>query len=82
MRTKAIKKNEIPGKTISKRDRQIYEILKGFSYSYDECIEVIDDENAYANGNNLRRAIQYFIALHGFGMDVTIRGDRVFVIKK
>lgn len=46
--------------------------------------EVVDYGNLHANGNNLRRSFQRVITESGFNhlMDVTIRGNRVFLVWK
>ena len=47
------------------------------------CIEVIDNEGLWANSNNFRRSFQSYVDSHRLRsrITVTIRGNRVFLIK-
>ena len=84
---KVIDRKDIPEsyKTENKRKRnndgRLLHVVLEFNSNDTDCIEVFAD--GYANGNNLRRAIEQYI--DAFGLDkinVTIRGNRVFLLKR
>lgn len=83
---KTIKKKEIPAANIpvnSKIKRElIKETVENFRRSSAKNIEVIDDEKLWANSNNFRRSFQSYIDHHEIeSVQVTIRGNRVFLMK-
>lgn len=83
---KTIRKNEIPKARI-KVDTKIKralieETVENFKKSSARNIEVIDDEGLWANSNNFRRSFQSYIDRHSINsVSVTIRGNRVFLMK-
>lgn len=83
---KTIKKKEIPMpylKVNSKIKRAlIKETVENFKRSSAKNIEVIDDEGLWANSNNFRRSFQnYLDNNYIITISVTIRGNRVFLMK-
>lgn len=63
---------------------QVRKTVMNFIESSAICIEVIDNEGLWANSNNFRRSFQSYVDGHRLRsrVIVTIRGNRVFLIKK
>ena len=81
----SIDKKDVPKKT--KRANigfgdVVSKTVHNFMASDDECIELIDDTGIWANSNNFRRSFQSYLDDHNIKkVNVTIRGDRVFLLK-
>ena len=87
MTIKTLNINEIPPSRICVdkkiKKKIIVETIDSFKRSSAICIEVIDDEGLWANSNNFRRSFQsYLERYHHDSILVTIRGNRVFLIKR
>lgn len=81
--------SEVPPMYLRANNRKLQaitvkETIQNFIRSSRKCIEVIDDEGLWANSNNFRRSFQHYVDYHGYrkSIEVTIRGNRVFLIKK
>lgn len=63
---------------------QVRRTVEEFVQSSAICIEVIDNEGLWANSNNFRRSFQSYVDSRRLRsrIIVTIRGNRVFLIKK
>lgn len=63
---------------------QVRKTVMSFIESGAICIEVIDNEGLWANSNNFRRSFQAYVDSRRLRsrIIVTIRGNRVFLIKK
>lgn len=63
---------------------QVCKTVMNFIESSAVCIEVIDNEGLWANSNNFRRSFQAYVDSRQLRscITVTIRGNRVFLIKK
>lgn len=85
MIVKRIKTENIPLKQKGysrTKGKEIEKIVENFKKSNANSIEVIDDENLWDNSNNFRRGFQRYLNSHYItAIAVTIRGDRVFLIK-
>jgi len=62
---------------------QVRKTVEDFVQSSAICIEVIDNEGLWANSNNFRRSFQSYVDSRRLRsrIIVTIRGNRVFLIK-
>ena len=62
----------------------VEETVQNFVRSSRKCVEVIDDEGLWANSNNFRRSFQSYVDSRRLRscITVTIRGNRVFLIKE
>jgi hypothetical protein len=83
---KTIKAKEIPSANIRTNSRLkkciVKDTVESFKRSSARNIEVIDDEGLWTNSNNFRRSFQAYLNAHDItSMYVTIRGNRVFLIK-
>lgn len=82
---KRIKTEDIPLKQKGysrTKGKEIKKIVDDFIKSTANSIEIIDDENLWDNSNNFRRSFQRYLNAHCItAIAVTIRGDRVFLIK-
>lgn len=84
---KTIKAREIPAPNVHVNSRLKKRVVKdtidSFKRSSARNIEIIDDEGLWANSNNFRRSFQSYIDAHDItSITVTIRGNRVFLIKE
>ena len=60
----------------------VKDTIESFRASSANAIEVIDDEHLWANSNNFRRSFQSYLNNNNItSAFVTIRGNRVFLIK-
>jgi len=65
------------------KKRIVKDTVQNFTRCSAQCIEVIDDEKLWANSNNFRRSFQNYLDINCIeSMTVTIRGNRVFLIKE
>lgn len=66
------------------QSKQVCQTVKDFIDSNMISIEVIDNEGLWANSNNFRRSFQSYVDSRRLRsrIIVTIRGNRVFLIKK
>lgn len=85
MIVKRIKTEDIPLKQKGykrTKGKEVKKIVDNFIKSTANSVEVIDDENLWDNSNNFRRGFQMYLNSHNItAVAVTIRGDRVFLIK-
>lgn len=85
MIVKRIKTEDIPLKQKGykrTKGKEVKKIVDNFIKSTANSVEVIDDENLWDNSNNFRRSFQRYLNAHYItAIAVTIRGDRVFLIK-
>ncbi|MBR5355768.1 MAG: hypothetical protein IK121_02480 [Lachnospiraceae bacterium] len=81
----------IDRKDIPKKTKRVGPVLgdlvsttvNAFIASEHECAEIVDDWGVWANSNNFRRSFQSYLDDHNIKqIMVTIRGDRVFLIKE
>ncbi len=84
---KTIKVRDIPPMNIpinaKEKARLVRETTENFLRSSSKSIELIDDEGLWANSNNFRRSFQSYLDNHYIeSAFVTIRGNRVFLIKR
>ena len=86
MIVKRIKTEDIPLKQKGysrTKGKEIKKIVDDFIKSTANSIEVIDDENLWDNSNNFRRSFQRYLNTHYItAIAVTIRGNRVFLVKE
>lgn len=89
MIVKRIKAGDLPQKyerrekNKKQQSTQVRRTVEEFIQSSAICIEVIDNEGLWANSNNFRRSFQSYVdsrRLRSY-ITVTIRGNRVFLIK-
>jgi hypothetical protein len=66
------------------QSKQVCQTVEDFIDSSMISIEVIDNEGLWANSNNFRRSFQQYVDSRRLRsrIIVTIRGNRVFLIKK
>lgn len=85
MIVKRIKTENIPLKQKGyshTKGKEIEKVVDNFIKSNANSIEIIDDENLWDNSNNFRRSFQSYLNTNCItAIAVTIRGDRVFLIK-
>lgn len=63
--------------------RIVKDTVQNFTRCSARCIEIIDDEGLWANSNNFRRSFQNYLDINCIeSVIVTIRGNRVFLIKE
>ena len=84
---KTVKAREIPVANVRVNSKikhtLIKETVENFKRSSMRNIEVIDDEGLWANSNNFRRSFQSYLDNNYItAISVTIRGNRVFLIKE
>ena len=91
MRTCVVAPTDIPKKSSARRFADDMEcksdvistVVNSFVASDNECVECFDDAGIFANSNNFRRSFQRCIERRRIkGIYVTIRGDRVFLVRK
>lgn len=86
MITKRIKTEDIPLKQRGydhKKGKGIEKVVDNFMKSTANSVEVIDDEGLWDNSNNFRRGFQKYLNTNNItAVAVTIRGNRVFLIKE
>ena len=84
MIVKPVKIKEIPPKQkgyISKRNL-VSDTVERFMRSSRKSVELIDDDGLWSNSNNFRRSFQSYLNTNCITeVVVTIRGNRVFLIK-
>ena len=81
-----IDEKDIPKKTrrvTSCQSDIVSRTVMQFMFGDDDCAELFDDGGIWANSNNFRRSFQSYLDDHNIkDIIVTIRGDRVFLIKR